>query len=111
MANSKQYFPSVVSKMATCKISDISEHGNNYFAKVSYLTGKEQWQHVSLLVGSSLQKLAKRVVDGEQDLSEIGACSVEIHNLHFSADANNANPEKPYLNNQGVLIGISKAVF
>jgi hypothetical protein len=114
MANeTKQYFSKTTTVVNTAKVTalTLSQDEKYYFAKVSFLTGKDRWQHTTLLVDSRLKSFAKRVLDGEQELDEINPCSVEINDLHFTTKANLRDADKPYLNNQGVLSKISKAVF
>ena len=112
MANTNIYANSTTT-VKTAKITSIKQgnESEHYFAKVSCLTGKDKWQHLSLLVSKNLHPFAKRVIEGEQNLEDINPCSVELNDLFFKAAPNSEAPNSPYLNNDGILVGISRSVF
>lgn len=103
-----------------------------YFAKVGLLTGREavsenkyrdRVQFVDLLVGGAIKMFVEQQFspfpDSDQEpritldknyegyVFDGVLCAVEIHDLHFTADVSDRNPEKAYINNNGVLASIA----
>lgn len=111
MANS--IFANSTTNIKTAKITSIvkGKDSDHYFAKVSCLSKQDSWQHINLLVSKNLNSFAKQIVENERELSSINPCSVEITDLHFSVVANQDDANKPYLNNSGILVAISRSVF